>query len=74
METLAQVLPGEICEICKNTFSYRTLAVAASVIIIIIQHILHKLHKIILFTPERTENHKFFSGLTPQKRNGLKRT
>ena len=73
METLAQVLPGEICEICKSTFSYRALAVAASVIIIIIQHILHKLHKKI-FTPERTENHKFFSSLTPQKRNGLKRT
>ena len=30
-KTLAQVLPCEFCEISKNTFSYRTPPVAASV-------------------------------------------
>ena len=30
-ETLTQVFPRESCEICKNTFSYRTHLVAASV-------------------------------------------
>ena len=29
-EALAQVFPSEFCEICKNTFSYRTPPVAAS--------------------------------------------
>ena len=31
IETLAQVLSCEFCEISKNTFSYRTPPVAASV-------------------------------------------
>ena len=30
-ETLASVVSCEFCEICKNTFSYRTPPVAASV-------------------------------------------
>ena len=33
-ETPTQVFPCELCEIFKNTFFYRTLAVAVSIIIL----------------------------------------
>ena len=55
IETLAQVFSCEFCEISKNTFSYRTPSVAASVKSITLQT--HRVVVLIKFDDADYQNH-----------------